>query len=56
MPIARGRRVRARWGILFRRTVDGWEKVVVRAGLENGTSVAVESGLRGGCGGFAAVW
>jgi HlyD family secretion protein len=33
---------------VFRKTVEGWEKVSVRTGLESGTSVAVESGLRAG--------
>jgi multidrug resistance efflux pump len=32
----------------FRRTPEGWEKVTVTVGLENGTSVALESGLRAG--------
>jgi multidrug resistance efflux pump len=35
-------------GFVFRKTAEGWEKTAVKLGLESGTSVAVESGLRPG--------
>jgi HlyD family secretion protein len=33
---------------VFRKTAEGWERAAIHAGLESGTSVAVESGLQAG--------